>query len=756
MKRIISAVLALIMCASILVSCKDNSQEHQGLGGEDNKGNISENGNVVSLVGKDAAMILLAEQRLNEKLLKNEGDIFEKGEEVMRNLSERALKNLNASTPSGYTAKIVKPSVSKKNLAKTQIVQLEKDGSFGEEKQDIGKMEIIGDTVVWSDLKEVSNSYEYFLNLTNNIVIHAETAADMINFVKKNLRVVDKWIQMGQFKYYLHVGENEELMCCEDSYNKSLDVVRRYRNEDGKDVYEIYRDNGEGYTERTTYIAGERYELTIDERHFFVANNTKGYWENYVLGDEEEHFNISYLIMKDDLCYTFGYSPEFYKDSAAIALTILSSDRETDIFSIHGEGGYMSITMSLCAFDGILNVTAPKSEAGFGENNSYAYVTGSDKVKINTTNGKSILTSTTFKDGKLSINGINLMAYSYGYAGEIFLNIVGENFDDCVNIYKEFLREYGLTCRRDFDSVFAGIKRASEEIDSTVKYFSWNGANLSTTEGIREAINAEKARIEEMKGYYTALSDVEVIDGSDMNAMELNINFADISANVAHGGKLLEKVVSLDSLNLTIEDTTLFVKGEAYHVALALEDSGGGLIHLEQTAESKVEYTGGGSFTVTANNVKLNVPHLPEGQYRLVAYISTSDGIRSSKFAPVKIEATDGATYEMGDVDVTSEIVDSALILKYEKKIDVAVDIQSENKLSYSEFKTLAEEAAFKYGIPADSLIEMLNGEEYVNLNGEETEIQSGIYRLKYTVENGGTVSEGYVYINYSLKEATV
>ncbi|MBE7086590.1 MAG: hypothetical protein E7366_05555 [Clostridiales bacterium] len=732
MKKLTFAMLALLTSVVVLAGC--------------NGGDVVGGGNKAKIVGKEGAQLLLAEQRLNEKLLKNKGDIFEDGVKTMRTLSERAVENLQVTVPEGYAIKVERP-VSYKGLDNnTQIVQVEKSGSLGEEKQDIGKMEIVGDTVVWSDLGEVSNSYEYFLNLTNNIVINAEVAADMIDFVKKNLRVVDKWIVLGQTRYYLHVGENEELLCCEDNFNGTLDVIRRYRNEDGKDVYELYRDRGSGPIDRMTYIAGERYELTMGD-HYFSAYNTKGYWENYVLGADSSHINASYLIMKEDICYTFGFAPE---REELPALTILSADRQTDILLNSVSGNSMSMVLYLCAFDGIVNVTAPKSEAGFGE--GYAYVTGSDQVKINTINGKAIQPSTTFMDGKLQVNGINLMAYVYGYAGEIFLNIHGDSYQDCEDTFKNFLSEYGLTCRRDLDAVLSGISRAQQEIRHIMKYFQWNGIVVSSEEAIREAINVEKARTEEMYGYYTAVKDAEEVDSLNMQEMELNINFASIVENVATGGRINGKEVVLESLSMAIEDTTLFVKDEPYRLTLALEDSAGGLIHLEQADVGTIKYAEETRFTVTASDIRLTLPHLPKGQYRLVGYISTADGIRSSQFAAVAIEAVEGLPVEMGDVDLTAENVNGALILTYQVRTDVKIAISTENKISYAQFEELVKAEVFAYGIPSNNVIEVLNGETYLSMTGEESEIADGIYRIEYTIENGQHKTNGYVYVTYTCE----
>ena len=73
--------------------------------------------------------------------------------------------------------------------------------------------------------------------------------------------------------------------------------------------------------------------------------------------------------------------------------------------------------------------------------------------------------------------------------------------------------------------------------------------------------------------------------------------------------------------------------------------------------------------------------------------------------------------------------------------------------LDYASFYEIVAEITYEYGTPSTDLIEIGTvGEEettYAALTGEETELASGIYRMKYTISNGVNSVSGYVYITF-------
>jgi len=736
-----------------LVGCGSGSGILGGLGGGKNE---------LSISGIDAAKLLLAEQRLNEKLLQNEGDIFEKGVEVMNGLADKAIANLGATVlKSDANISAVSPvsatdtryaTVAPLGLSQSASSHVTLLGSLGEEKQNIGNMKVEGDTVVWSDLGEVSNSYEYFLNLTNNIVSEARRCAELIDFVKKNVRIVDRWVVIGGYeRYYLSVEENEELLCNVrgEGSDRDLIICRRYRNEEGKDVYEMYRAYSTEYEIRMTYIPGERYELSENRMHYFVATNTKGYWENYVLGDVGSHFNTSYLVMKDDICYTFGALRD-----ERVSIDVLSADRQTDLFHYSPDEYGTDFMLKLNGFTNIEKITAHTSQVQWGESNDFAILQWGQEFQLHVKGGHIMENNQSYCDGKVRVSDVIIMAYSYGYGAEMQVRVEGSP-EEALQTLKQFLAETGLGCSRDIDTVIAGTKKSLTDARAVYNYYQWNGHAVNTDEGIRQGIAVEGERHDAILALYEGVKNAEVVDMENLTSeeLELHMSFAPIVSHASTGAQMVGAKLTVESLTLTINDVLLFVEEEPYHVVIALEDSAGAIIHLEQTATGEVKYAGEKEFSVTAENVEVILPQLAVGSYRVVAYIATSGGIRSSGFAAVTFASAEGVPVSLGAVDLDGSVgKDGILTLTYTERVDVDVDLSSAEALTYAAFKQLVCEAAFVYGTPDEASIEQLVGDGYVALAGSESKIAEGRYRVAYATENGEYARSGYVYVTYSIK----
>ena len=722
MKKIISLALVLVMSTSLLVGCGNTLPK--------------------KISGSDTAKLLLANERLNAQLLKTEGDIFENGVEVMNNLAKTAKENLNLA----YAGN-VSPSVTKLSSVKKTSTVLE--GNYS------GKVEINGDTFIWSRFEENNNSYDYFKNLTNNIVSTAEVGAELIDNVKKNVRVIEKWVDVGGFHYYLSVDENSETLYERDTVNNTLNICKRYKNEDGKDVYELYRKQ-EQYEERMTYIPGQRYELSMindygeHNENYFVADNGKGYWETYVVGAFLDHYNVSYFIMKNDICYDAFYEPQ--SESISL-LKIMSADKATDILNFNDAEGLSFVELKFSGFDGIKSVEAPSNSVEYNATEGFASLPNGENSKVHLTNGTVLNYGDRFVDGKVSLNAIHVsFSGMFGYTGEIQLRVEGETYEERLEILRSFLNETGLKCRRNIDSVFSGIGRAYVELDSIIKYYTWNGVSVTNEAGIGEAINKEKARFSKMEALYTAVKDTEVLNISDTELIELNIKFAPITESNFQGITLDAGKVSLGSISLTIEDTTLYVKDEPYKVMFALANSKNGLVHFDMENTSSSKYADESKFTVTASALEFTLPALSSGSYTLVAYIATSDGIRASAYTPVTVSEILNMPVNIENISVSAAKGEKGeLVLTCEQIKDFTVTLTTESRIGYAEFKTAVSEKVFEYGIPSD-IIELRTGDTYPALTGSEIEIQDGTYRIYYKTENGDNMTTGCVYVQYSCE----
>ncbi|MBP3391943.1 MAG: hypothetical protein J6L76_04060 [Clostridia bacterium] len=661
---------------------------------------------ITNYSGTDLAKLLLASERLNADLLKKEGDIFDEGAEVLRNLAATTSASYKASTSSAAQGK--------------------------------GTVSVNGNTFTFANFEENSNSYDYFENLSENVISTCNVGADMIDFVKKNVRVVDKWVVSGEEqRFYLHVSENEEVLY---EYSEGqINICRRMTNTSGLDVYDVYTVNDIAET-RMTYIPDFRIELSIrtyDGQNwtatYFTADSSKGYWEVSVIDDFVDHINVTLMAMKDDICYSAYYNPQ---DGTVSQVHVISSDRKTDLLRFIDEEDSSRVTLILNGFTGFQNVTitADPDAISSVQNtdtvvvhvpgaDGYTTITGVQSGIVHLNNGKTMTQGDLFAGDQVEVASV-LANYNSGLCrGDVELSISGDTRAARFANFRLFLAETGLNSRRNTEKMLGDISRIYTELDAFVPYYRWNGNGVSDVAGIRAGIALEQARMAAMKALYEDVKDDPRVDINDAN-FELNIHFAPITEiNVEKSGAE-EDVITVQNIALTITDKTLFVKDEPYKVHLALiQESGNDLIHLEVENDDHVSYTGSRTFTVTADQITAKIPALPERSYKVVAYISTVDDIRASGYK----------SFMDLNVEPATEIV-----------------LTTDQKVDYEAFRTLVCQEAYSFGVPAQSAIECLKGETYQPMLGNETEIASGQYRLAYTVSEGGEDRTGYVYIAYT------
>ena len=255
-----------------------------------------------------------------------------------------------------------------------------------------------------------------------------------------------------------------------------------------------------------------------------------------------------------------------------------------------------------------------------------------------------------------------------------------------------------------------------------------------------------------MEAIYTDIEDAEVLDYSNTELIEMNINFAPITDQNADNVKLDGTSVTVGSLSLTITDTTLYVEDEPYKVAFAMvsKSGSGGLVHLDVNNTATISYADQAEFTVSTKELSFELPVLAVGDYTVVAYISTADGIRASKYIAVDFDWGSETPVQIERISISAKPdSDGGITVSYADITDFAVSLTSAEKLDYSAFRELIAAEAFQYGTPSDAVIEMQSGEEYISLSGTETEIADGTYRIGYSVKNGNLVTEGYIYIEY-------
>ena len=769
MKKAIALCIVLIMVASIFIGCTPSTPSTEN-------GINPENGNNGSTAGKDAfefdtesvVRLLLAEERLNTALLKNQGDVFEEGVAVMSALAAKAIAGIDHINEYKTEAATVKLLSNSGELSTIKNLSTSSEHVILDNEHGGGKVTLVGENYLFSDFVEVSNSYDSFSSTANYIAFMAEDAAALIDNIKKNVRIVDKWVLIDGFtEYYLHVGENEEILYERTSYKYK--ICRRYLNEDGNNVYEFLSyDLESGFTDKLTYIPGLHFETArgvfsdgnFEQSDYLICDNTKGYWETYWVAPYSTHVNVSYMVMKDDICYDSFYDPDLKKINF---IKIISADKTSDIFWYQGDETTYNVEFDIhfSGFNNIKGVLVDEivSYDMGGEIGEIPEPARNANKVLLLTNGKEIRVGDTFLDGKVEVTAIRTSMTYPNFTGDLAINIEAPTVAEKLNSFKAFLKEVGLTSRHDLDGVVSGVQRAFDELREITKYHVWNGLNQSTEENVRRAIEIENEKTIEFMKLYDTVKDAPIVDFSDKVAAELNAHFAEVSVNAYRDTVHSGLTISVASLTLSVSDTLLFIENQAYTVNFALA-SDAGLVHLEKkTGSGTASFAKGSSFSVTVESVTLEIPALVDGEYKLIAYIATDDGVRSSAYTAFEFDTVDTGSESMIEKTklTASKVSDGGLVLTYTTMPDVHTELCHEEALNHEELYALIAGIACEHGIPSSTNLEMLTdsgNEIYTAMTGDETEISDGVYRLAYNIENGEKTVNGFIYVTLTITPA--
>lgn len=772
-KRFFAALLALLLLCGTLAACqKPQPGPDTPPDDPDKYGDPTKPGGdkVITTLpegmsGTEAAKLILAGERLNAQLLKDSDNIFATGEAALENLAAKAKENLAKNSYVGSAGLMALSS-----LTPLSTKAEAGDGSY---------VEIDGNVYRWKGFQESSNSYSYFENLTTNVVTSAERGAALIDNVKKNVRVVDRWVKTDLGDLYLHVEENEELLF--SRFQGQVDACRRYKNEKGTNVYELYWQNEIGAS-RMIYIPGEKCEYSFQPHdggnHDFLAENTKGFWEVVDVGKAERHYNVSCMVLKDDICYDAFYNPA--PDAQYVnMIKVISADKKTDLLWYDPTPGIetSTVTLHLQGFEGVA-YTEFTDTTGNGiytdrYENFSLYGVREDGTVLVTSNGTRLKGGDLFLDGKVEVRSVIthqfwLMDDDYrtigGYAPSVDLWIHADGKDEVFALVQEFLNIAGLRCTRDFDYVLSGINQALLELSQFTQYHQWNESPIRDHDTLAKGFANRQAKYDAWAAAYDAIKGGEVLDMTSGEDMTLYMSFSPVTLGTGAAVAINGLDVSISDLALSATDTLLFVDDEPYVLAFALlglEGTDGTLTLLKSTGEIvTTPYADADTFTVKGG-ASLQLPTLAFGSYTLVAYISTADGIRSSAFVPVPV--TELVPYERvsGNVSVsTAKAADGTLLLTFTEVLDVEVSahLPEQGYHSYATMYDALAEAAYLYGFAEEeALVERL-GEDgsWTAMLGTEAQLESGTYRLAYTIKNGESVKNGTVFTTYTAPEIEI
>lgn len=739
MRKLLVAILLVAMLVTALSACAGSKsttttdgqgdEKNDHLANENNKNNENSNENnnensgndtSIGIRGTELAKILLANGRLDVNALSTSGGLFTDGVETLEALKEETKRSFAAASDKYNEAALLTA---------------------------FGPMQTLDASQKVIEAAEFCRSYEVFANTAENIVGNAEMGIELINYVKKYVRVVDKWVKTGAVvgqEILLHVEKNSEMII--ERYEDFWRFCRRYKNEKGQDVYELIYQNSMS-TIRSLYIKGERYELshTFDDIHdVTVATNTKGYWEIFnnrtrMSETQPEIRNTSEVfVMKDDLCYAASYGFDEY---ATQRVTIVNKDRTSDILSSNKLQDMTSFGLNLGAFSGIKQIV--ETEHSFG--------------RVILDSGEAIKNES-YLDGKVMVRDTLIQYSAWGEEVTLMIDVMAEG-EDPYAILKQLLNEWGLTCKYDIDTVFVELAAADRELENMKKYYLWHGYSINDPSELDKAFEVDMQKTEELVALCERVKDAEIVDmsGASLEDSKLDISFAQITENNMEGVSYSDRVISISKGELALKDELFLIEGEKYSVFFAFKSkSDGKLTNIVLDGTPAVTHEGGSEIKVkAAENVTIEIPLMAIGEYVPVAYIGTADGIRVSQIVEIGFGEIAAEKFERENLCISiSKAENSSLLITYEERIDATVTIVVNAPVSYEELLLKMSQLAYTYGEPDESLIEKLNGvDTFEELSPDSTDIGEGQYRIAFNVINGEHSATGYLYADIVIEE---
>lgn len=678
--------------------------------------------------GTDAAKVLLANERLDEKSLRTEGNLFSNGKKAFNRVINETRK---------HAKKVEKQGVK-------------------------GKMEVNGDTYKWSEAGDYSNFLSFFESYTINIEFNAQKGSELIELTKNKIKIVNKWVKIQGEEVLLLVDENSETILYRS--NNQYEICRRYQNDEGLNVYEMFIENSETKTRnKMTYIPGLRYEYShiLDGSYLFiVADKDKGYWDIMTTNGDamsNDYETFTNLVMKDEAIYETSYS--VYGDRPMYgSFDLVSADGKSDLFTLSGD--------TLCLFttgvnglshfeltttkDRIYDLSKNNHEypSNYEDYDLYSVGEGNDIHYFNNTNGKS--PTAVFSNGKKinqgdkfyndEINVRSLMIYPIGdqdFYGHIELTFNNDDIDHMFKYLKQLFDEYDVSFKGDFDEIRESAKYAKKDVVNFGDYYKWNGYRVNNLDDIRKAMNEEVKKIEEFTSIYDKYKDVEVVGRFSQKDLDNSYVFGDLEI-VSNGSITNEGMkVTVDNFKVKVNNTSLFVSDTEYKVefatALTIDNEYYNLFPLTLDSSVTKKYNSEKIFEI-AQTASFTLPILEEGNYTLVAYIATNDeGIRVSN--PIALNSSSINEYKTNSDDLMNRIYSENNKIKLESKKNNEIHINLEGDYTYDSLYNEMQSKAYKYGMTSEATIEFNNNGNWVEVSNTD-EIKKGTYRLKYLSNN--------------------
>ncbi len=719
MKRVLSVLLVALMLlasSSLLISCKTKIDS-----------------------GSEAAKLLLANERLDEKVL-SKIDLGIDGTKVTK---------INSGAP----------------------LDMESTSEF------MRLSDSMGVHYTWTEFEKHSHSMVEFTQFMKGIESTVEDVASDIERMKNKVGITDKWVDGGFLQdeeHMLRVYENMDMLIIKKYRHNALYVCTRYTNENAKNVYEIFSfykyDDGDSARMRLTYIPGEYYEWASQHANgfsdYFIAENSRGYWVATRFDVRDHDASFWPLIINNGLGYggtVYLINPSYgerspigfidYDNGISVGpLSVFDPKNNRELFQIVEGGDHGKVELYFTGIkDGFVSVSTNNARVGV-EDGVYDTAT---LDKLVTSNGTYEAVEDTNEKGKFFFNNGYVQHYygdDFDY-GNISFVINYENGTDTISDYilgfGDYAKSIGLEIYADMDTVKDSIYHASEYCKGFNEAFTWNGYKMSSYENAMKARQAFLDSTDTALGYYEEVKDFPKAENKQK--LSKNAKFGDIANLVMGENTYADGKVTISNIGISMTDTALFEIGLDYviKVGLALCDSDGNPISvntvpLKTDNETSINYTGG-DVMITASGSYEVPKNLSQGDYALVVYVSDKDGIRVSEMKKLAFVSIEEGKLDSTAMDIEIKNLNDNLHATYKIKNTRYIEMTStKDSYTYDEVRREIMQEILAYGYPDSSaVLEYENGEE-VDRNDS---LSKGTYRMIAYFPTSDGLAQSYVYL---------
>lgn len=690
--------------------------------------------------GTNAAMILLARDRMDA------GDTSFSWSDIVSNAA------ISNSVTSNDWDQAISNAVKAENL--------------GELLQDTpaGKVYKRGTDYIFKDISGASGDGNVISSRLRGVEFNAEKSAKIINYLKHDLNIVNKWVKDGYNKYYLMVQGNKEILINyyqDDKGVTALRVIERETLDNTKCVYTMYESDptSERYNPSSSvYVPGERYEYYYEHNgngaDYLVAEKEKGFW-NVFQPDDTKYYNT--MVSNNFALYTTHY----YNNIEAEGFSIANTNLKEDILSISSG----SFTLGLSAFNGIKYISADESTVtmndhygNIGYNTDYL---ANKNLVLN--NGTTLRKDDTFtyNGTTLTINSFSLDYHTNpGYADSQYdakLGIVldeGKSINEVIDLINAFLADHDLTCKYDISNIKGFISKNKDVANNMPSYYTWNGHLIGTVDSFNKGTEVLHESWQRMEDYYASVKDLPVENISLYSpTVSSSTNFASIGSVTISNATYSNGTISMGDASILVKGNNLFEKGVNYSlkVGLARIDANNHFIS-KNTVELKTTdivtpkpYSGGEiTLGTTASYVLPEI--IEEGRYAIVVYAATSDeGIRVSDMRAIAFAEAENDTIEnvYYKIDITKN-QDNTLTVVSTPKLSINASIDYKASYTYLDVRQALVRKLLGVGFPIENAGVMLDNGTIVNEG--DTILHGTTYKMRFKIETESGVVDAYVY----------